>query len=422
MKRQPRHRVSEFTHLLRAGFAAAFVLISLWAVQPAYAQVWAPQPNVADDTGNWSTTTYTKALVRLNGFRGYYRDSIVGVKRAHVQHIVRLPNANGKAYFAMTTSNTLPLSSVYSPTATDGYWSIAEVALNPYTDRLLDVEGADGQYVYEEHFTDSPSIAAAAYAGPRLSDGSLVISSAATGKGDWVHPAKMSAFGGILLIAAQNWDGAFAATAGAWRQGTSDDSLLFYDVRDPVHPQYLGKLTASALGLGSPGARVNVISAVGLARFENGYYHLSIGTGRPADRNYRCHESDDCFAAPISAQKWQRVMPDGVMAGQHGQVFHSREVYAEVPLGAAQGEPCYPGTASADADCAPGGTYRAIFFDAISDTVLPTRWWQTVNVKINAGTVAGAATGCGIGLVLGGPIGCALGAAVGVVGLSLIHI
>ena len=105
------------------------------------------------------------------------------------------------------------------------------------------------------------------------------------------------------------------------------------------------------------------------------------------DRNFICDEIKDCFQQAVTVSqkmdfsKWtpietgnpapQRVFAD--MGGQQGDVYHSREIYAEVP---AADEPCFDreGNYHIDQkppDCAPAGTYRAMFGEAKEDSVLP---------------------------------------------------
>ena len=97
----------------RRAFTAVTAVFMLWAALPLHAQVWAPEPNVADDTGNWSSMNVQQLDIRLDGFRGYRSTYVLGINAAklhHPQHIVRLPNKVGsdgltRAYFAITVSN-----------------------------------------------------------------------------------------------------------------------------------------------------------------------------------------------------------------------------------------------------------------------------------------------------------------------------
>ena len=58
----------ESAHLWRSGLVATFILTSLWTTSPLRAEVVDITPNVADDIGNWTTTTVDKLDIRLNGF------------------------------------------------------------------------------------------------------------------------------------------------------------------------------------------------------------------------------------------------------------------------------------------------------------------------------------------------------------------
>ena len=347
----------------RAVTAVAAVLL-LWAVQPLHAAPWAPKPNVADDVGNWSSTTFHELQIRLNGFKGTYRNNVAGfAKNHHAQGIVRLPNKDvdgdgidDRAYFAITQSSRINYGVA---TSSDGYWLVVETDADAYdaaTDQVVATAGSDGRIVYEEHFMSDPSLASFEYG-----NGPQTISTA----GDWNHPAKMATIDGVLLIAAQQ-----AQLAGFTVIGNDPDAVLFYDVRDPVNPAYLGKLTSLQLGLPAKASNGrDVIASLDLAVFENGFYHLTV-----EKHNYICHESTDCFAKPIDMNKWAKVTANVLVADQVGQMFHSRELFAEVPAG---GDPCYGSdgtrynTPTTHAECASPGTYRAMFHVSNKDSVLP---------------------------------------------------
>jgi hypothetical protein len=197
------------------GVASALFLLCLWALPPLHAQTppllpnpWMPKPNVADDAGNWSSTTVEELQIRLNGFSGYRTTNVlssnnIGGKLHHPQHIVRLPNSVGPdgkthAYFAITQSNAFYLAlSTKAGHWSDGYWMVVQIdadAYDPLTDRIFDKPGSsDGQIVYEEHFNENRDAAREEYSEPMSSKGAQFVISQA---GDWNHPCKMSAFGG----------------------------------------------------------------------------------------------------------------------------------------------------------------------------------------------------------------------------------
>ena len=372
----------------RRAFTAVTAVFMLWAALPLHAQVWAPEPNVADDTGNWSSMNVQQLDIRLDGFRGYRSTYVLGINAAklhHPQHIVRLPNKVGsdgltRAYFAITVSNRFYREATIIPPReasyyTDGIWLVAEVDADAYdsgTDEIFNSPGSDGRYVYEEHFSNNPEEAAKEYADEIALKGSsqMVMSTI----GDWTHPAKMTAFDGILVMVGQNW-------SPVGTTGSSLDAVLFYDVRDPVHPKFLGLLDSVQLGIpegngdGGKPASWRKIDSIGLAKSANGTYHLGV-----QNKNFFCHESRDCFTDPTTPGKWVpgEVFPDGAfftMAGGQGDVFHSKELYDSVP---AADETCYgmdgtryPGGAEKPAECLPAGTPRIMRFDPVEDSVLP---------------------------------------------------
>ena len=141
-------------------FKQCLILSIMLCLNNAYAEPWAPSPNVAVDTGNWSNATFQELQIRLNGFRGYETTRIAGVNEAklhHPQHIVRLPNKGGHAYFAITQSNRFYTQSI-DLQYTDGYWMVIEVdadAYDRYSDQIIQTAGSDGRYVYEEHFSNN---------------------------------------------------------------------------------------------------------------------------------------------------------------------------------------------------------------------------------------------------------------------------
>jgi hypothetical protein len=374
-------------------FKQCLILSIMLCLNNAYAEPWAPSPNVAVDTGNWSNATFQELQIRLNGFRGYETTRIAGVNEAklhHPQHIVRLPNKGGHAYFAITQSNRFYTQSI-DLQYTDGYWMVIEVdadAYDRYSDQIIQTAGSDGRYVYEEHFSNNRDEALKYYSGALSAKGSQMVIS---DKGDWIHPAKMTQFGGILVMVGQNWSplggldgirGVIGSPQGlSPTVGDSLDAVLFYDVRDPVHPNYLGMLDSDQLGVpegngdGGKPKSWRKIDSIGLAKSENGIYHLGV-----QNRNFFCHESEDCFSNPIDMNKWKAEdTPSGKsasrMAGGQGDIFQSLEKYAAVPNA---DEVCYGndgarynGGQLRPAECTPAGIYRTMWFEAVEDSVLP---------------------------------------------------
>ena len=287
---------------LRLGMAVAVSLVALWSAAPGRAQEpasgpWTPHPYVAEDTGNWSSTTFDELQIRLDGFTGYETEywltsDIIGLKLYHPQHVVRLPNAKGSdgkihAYFAITQSHAFTSLIPGFLDIPDGYWMIAEIdadAYDPATDRIKNTPGSDGRYVYEEHFTGE--IDHRVWQGEytdRIKKGSQFVLSTA---GDWIHPCKMSAFGGLLVMVGQNWD----PKKGAGTKGKANDAVLFYDVRDPVHPKYLGLLDTDQMQTSAKDQGRLKIDTMGPAYF------------------------------PPTAGRAERLLP----SRRHGQKFHLR--------------------------------------------------------------------------------------------------
>ena len=381
--------------------AASCVLGLLACSGTASAQIVNVTPNIADDIGNWETTTVDELQIRRNGFTGYYTAGLfadLGGKTTHPQHIVRLPNAIGPdgqahAYFAISHSadwGSCPSNpgGILADISCggDGFWMVAQIDEEDYDEvaDLIITNGAragdslkrqvtEGQYVFEEHFTtDVPLVSPNCSPTPCLKDGKIWYS----GAGDWNHPAAMATMGDALLMVGQQFDG-----SGTITMGRDADALLFYDVSQPWAPVYQGKLNVCQLGMASDCDGLllqgrNVLSGLGLAYFENGWYHLSLGGGPGVVANFYCDAGADCFIAPVTvgpAGKWKDLPPVGTekqSGGQQGQVIHTREIYSSAPI---PGEPCYKpdGTLLAATDahvmCSPPGVQRAIYSRAVSD-------------------------------------------------------
>ncbi|MEO8135368.1 MAG: hypothetical protein ABI831_15455 [Betaproteobacteria bacterium] len=57
----------------------------------------------------------------------------------------------------------------------------------------------------------------------------------------------MEMIGGLLLLAAQDWTTSLMQFChdGGTLLGGSEDAILFYDVRNPARPKYLGKMSGA---------------------------------------------------------------------------------------------------------------------------------------------------------------------------------
>ena len=189
------------------------------------ARLTQPRNRVADDSGDWGRRNeiVTPMAIRLNGFGGVFYTTcgtpgLFEKAFFHVQHMVRLPNKDGRAYFMVAMSN----SSADLDRA-DGFLAVFRMdqdAYDPATDLVKDTPGTDGEYVWSLPFNDASAI------------------------GDWNHPGKMDVLGDVLVVAGEQWESAFCDS----RPGTDLDAVLFFDVRDPASPKFWGKLTANDLG------------------------------------------------------------------------------------------------------------------------------------------------------------------------------
>ncbi|MEN8692976.1 MAG: beta/gamma crystallin-related protein, partial [Desulfobacterales bacterium] len=296
-----------------------------------------PRNSVAVDSGNWgdeviidgnsakigpSRGIVTAMDIRLNGFSGTFYTTCAGLAFYHLQHLVRLPNKDGRAYFAVTMSN-----SSSDLDASDGFmlvFRLDEDAYDAKTDLVIDSPGTDGEYIWSQHFNGSSPI------------------------GDWNHPGKMDVLGGVLVVAAEQWGSNWCDGV----QGSDLDAVLFYDVRDPENPKYWGKLTADDLGIALQdiqtfGAWVTdeigldatrrVINSVALDHI-NGEVLLSVG-GNGKRKLFRAIE----YVLPYRGA-WSEIGDGNALSNSHGITFKSYEENATDP------------------DASPG-TERIMFFD-----------------------------------------------------------
>ena len=203
--------------------------------KPADERLKRPGRNIAYDSGKWGTyndTLVTDTLVfAQNGFSGSFYWECSGYETFHPQHMERLPNKNGRAYFMVTQSR-----------AHNGYMYLVETypgALDPVTDLVMPgINGASvGKIIWEDFYSGE-------------------FNGVINPVGNWNHPAKMSLMGGVLVVVAQNWsegapfvDVCNGSTSNPYQRGTTVDMLLFYDVRDPENPTYWGQMSAAQLGI-----------------------------------------------------------------------------------------------------------------------------------------------------------------------------
>ncbi len=267
--------------------------------------------------GNPNRTLYDVLDFAKNGFHGQeYIECGTWpwiYPHLHPQHIVRLPNKNGQAYFMVSqsdsdwTNNTLPGGRISL------YRSDSQV---DSSDRVPNVSGVDGRIVWDQHFK-----AGAFPAGQG---------------GAWNHPCKMDVLGNVLVVSMQNWNGAVCADG----RGTQADAIVFYDVRDPANPRYWGKITREELAA-SAGASLGPIDDVTLLH-TGGEWVLTVqghwwrtGSVYPAIGSWSYGGTGNPSAA--------------CCAPQHGQNFYSLEL----------ANPVQPQNLSPEP-----GRRRIMFFDA----------------------------------------------------------
>ena len=98
---------------------------------------------------------------RRNGYRGQEYEECDTAAHMHPQHIVRLPNKNGHAYFAVATSARTENLIYPFPSDPAGILTIYQSdSLDPITDRVPNNPGTDGQIVWEHIFDPSSPVGA----------------------------------------------------------------------------------------------------------------------------------------------------------------------------------------------------------------------------------------------------------------------
>jgi len=166
-----------------------------------------PRNYIAADSGTWSPPNGSagvqiQGLVFTNspGLSGNYYDSAAGKELFHPQHVVRLPNKDGRAYFMVAQSR-----------AHNGWITLLQTAPNqidPATDLLI-TSGPGvrpGKYLWEDLYTGN-------------FNGNF------NPVGNWNHPGKMELIGGVLAVAAQNW--AESVPTVNYAIGQSQDAVFF---------------------------------------------------------------------------------------------------------------------------------------------------------------------------------------------------
>jgi hypothetical protein len=239
---------------------------------------------VANGTGNWDAGTVIDELGFIgssqNGYNLY--DDCLGAELWHPQHVVRLANKDGRAYFMVSQSD-------------EGGGFITLLQTNPNqldvaTDKVIppgDIRGSVGNYIWVDGYPSNDS----------------------NPIGAWNHPGKMEVLGGVLVVAAQNWSPPFFCGSGG--EGRSVDTLLFYDVTDPEHPQYWGSIDEDELG-------VSEISTVSIVRTPLDQFVLNAG----GDGRFSTWTAPE--VSP-DINNWTRIPTNTnyTFTGQHGMNFNS---------------------------------------------------------------------------------------------------
>jgi hypothetical protein len=312
-----------------------------------------PRSYIAADTGVWDrvdrggSESSGDVLIfePLAGGGGAYFETCFGNPLYHPQHMVRLPNKDGRAYFMVSQSR-----------GHNGSLFLLETfpgRLDQVTDLILPDPGKSiGRVIWEEVFTGDSN-----------------------GKtnpiGNWNHPGKMHLIGGVLVVAAQNWsegmgvDVCTGDSGNPYLRGTSEDAVLFFDVRDSSSPKYWGKMTASELQL--PQSKYNngprfdsnfdsMISSVTLNRVTDAdvsatqnpvnRYQLTAGGRRNGENFFTTWETDSISP---NIQDWTKKSgPFTYFSGEHGTSFTSYETRSN----------------DLNTALAPAGTQRQVRFEA----------------------------------------------------------
>ena len=214
-------------------FALPALLASLAAAVPALAQVVPdlderitfPRNHIAYDHGvGWNDAIHTD--IRFDIIPGvtdgneFTTCAGVGVHKVwHTQSVARLPNKDGRAYFAVAQS-----------WLRGGYVSVLQTAENGYdpdTELLKPIPG--GRYIWQDLY------------------------GAGNPHGEANHPGKIEVVGGLMIVALQDWRTILMASCNVASilagSEPGNDGVAFYDVRDPEHPKFLGRIRASEVGI-----------------------------------------------------------------------------------------------------------------------------------------------------------------------------
>ncbi len=309
---------------------------------PVDARLTKPRNFIAYDSGQWGLVAGANPTSKIDtlkfaaqGWTGAWFQTCEGHELFHAQHVKRLPNKNGRAYFMVSQSRG-HAGYIYLMETNPGVPGVSEPVLDPVTDLIRpSTDGtAIGKIIWQEYFSGK-------YGGNY------------NPIGNWNHPGQLSLNGGVLLVNVQNWSegGCFVAhctgnTSNPYLLGTDEDAVLFYDVRDPANPKYWGKMTATELGLperdfdngcngnGSGGDRreMDVSSLVRVVPIDGSpakdEWTLVVGRYKSSKYIYTTWKTS---AISPNIKDWTRVVGDGTLnpqieaSGQHGDDFNSYE-------------------------------------------------------------------------------------------------
>ena len=284
-----------------------------------------PRNYIAYDSGAWARldaqTTAKIEKLRFSQTLPWpvHYESCFGHPLFHPQHMKRLPNKDGKAYFMISGSR-----------AHNGYITLVETyprLLDPVTDLIRPPSngGAVGKFIWQDVYTG-------------------VFNETYNPIGNWNHPAKITVMGGVMLVVAQNWsegtgiDGCTGSTSNPYQRGTSEDAILFYDVRDSSQPVYWGIMTATELKI-PLGGRDNGLDdsfnarLISVVRFlyhsHRGVWEITVGGGGEWNRDYTTWETD---TVSPNIEDWTLVAGAGTgnkprvrtsVGSEHGDDFDS---------------------------------------------------------------------------------------------------
>ena len=289
-----------------------------------------------DDTETGGRTTFETLDFRKNGHRGQYYSSCAGYPIYHPQHVVRLPNKDGRAYFmaanSFATDNKITINGItlIVDRVPSGYLSLyrSDSVVDPLTDLVPNSPGTDGEIIWEDIY-----------------DSNWPYKSDAEG---WNHPGQMQVIGGLLLVSMEQW---YDNSIGLYRtlycddygDGAGLDTVFFYDVRDPENPVYWGKLDKNELGVTGSVNRVHLFKA-------KDQWVLVVG-----DRVFTASEvSPQISAGGGPGFTFWGVNVDDFLFQTHGGLFYSYEDYDPI---SSLPSPSVPSP----------GEKRAMYFDGVED-------------------------------------------------------